>query len=288
MQWNDSLTLANQQQLYVNGIAPAHVDPVVDYNSALLTLDTDFYIGNISGIGSSAYADGIYDEVYSYSLSAQDASAGLLARGGLTSSPLEFLASPLANASLSLSALNGTRQGEYLYRPFRLPLPRLERRARHGRRRNGDPAVAVLGRHRLGQPRGGRRLHRPHQRPQAQRQRLLDGRPGGLEPAGARRRARPLLRARLRRLRRLHHEPRREPDHHRHPAVPELRRRHHELELRVAPPVPTKAKLQSFTASPGDALVLVEWRTASESTTWGSTSTARRRETGRGRGSTSS
>jgi len=115
MQWGDSLTLAGQQQLYVNGIAPAHTDPVVDYNSALLTLDTDFYIGNISGIGSSAYADGIYDEVYAYSLSAQDPSAGLLARGGLTSSPSEFLGSPTANAALSLSPLNGTRQGEYLY-----------------------------------------------------------------------------------------------------------------------------------------------------------------------------
>ena len=115
LEWNDSLSLANQQQLYVNGLQPAHTDPIVDYNSALLTLDTDFYLGNISGIGSASYADGIYDEVYSYSLSAQDASSGILAHGGLTSSPLEFLASPSNNATLSLDAVNGTRQGEYLY-----------------------------------------------------------------------------------------------------------------------------------------------------------------------------
>ena len=49
MQWDDSFSLANQQQLYVNGLQPAHTDPTVGYNSALLTLDTDFYVGNISG-----------------------------------------------------------------------------------------------------------------------------------------------------------------------------------------------------------------------------------------------
>ena len=47
MQWDDALSLADQQVLYVNGVQPAHTDPAVDYNSALLTLDTDFYLGNI-------------------------------------------------------------------------------------------------------------------------------------------------------------------------------------------------------------------------------------------------
>ncbi|HKZ30868.1 MAG TPA: C25 family cysteine peptidase [Vicinamibacteria bacterium] len=115
MQWNDALSLANQQVLYVNGVRPVHTDPAVDYNSALLTPDTDFYVGNISGIGSASYADGIYDEVYSYSLSALDPSQGILARAGLLASPLEFLASPSSNATLSLNVVNGTRQGEYLY-----------------------------------------------------------------------------------------------------------------------------------------------------------------------------
>jgi hypothetical protein len=113
--WDDSLSLANQQRLYINGLEPAHTDPTVDYNSALLTPDTDFYLGNISNIGSGAYADGIFDEVYSYSLSARDPSSGILAHGGLTTNPLEFLASPSNNATLSLNVVNGTRQGEYLY-----------------------------------------------------------------------------------------------------------------------------------------------------------------------------
>jgi hypothetical protein len=114
IQWDDSLTLANQQVLYINGIRPAHTDPTVDYNSTLLTPDTDFYLGNIANIGSAAFAQGIYDEVYSYSLSAQDPSSGILAHGGLATNPAEFLASPTNNAALSLSVVNGTRQGEYL------------------------------------------------------------------------------------------------------------------------------------------------------------------------------
>jgi hypothetical protein len=114
IQWDDSLSLANQQVLYVNGARPAHTNPTVDYNSALLTPDTAFYLGNISNIGSGAYGDGIYDEVYSYSLSAQDPSSGILAHGGLTTNPAEFLASPTNNATLSLNVVNGTRQGEYL------------------------------------------------------------------------------------------------------------------------------------------------------------------------------
>ena len=115
MQWNDAFSLLNQQVLYVNGVRPVHTDPAVDYNSALLTPDTDFYVGDISGIGSATYADGIYDEVYSHSLSAVDPSQGILAHAGLLASPLEFLASPSSNATLSLNVVNGTRQGEYLY-----------------------------------------------------------------------------------------------------------------------------------------------------------------------------
>ncbi len=114
MQWDDTLALANQQKLYVNGLQPAHTDPTVDYNSALLIAGTDFYVGNILN-GNGAFAAGIYDELYSYSLSALDPSQGILAHGGLTASPLEFLASPSNNATLSLDVVNGTRQGEYLY-----------------------------------------------------------------------------------------------------------------------------------------------------------------------------
>ena len=114
MQWDDSFSLANQQKLYVNGLQPAHTDPVVDYNSALLTLDTDFYVGNLLN-GDGSFAAGIFDEVYSYSVSAYDPSAGVLAHGGLTSSPVELLASSSNNATLSLGVVNGTRQGEYLY-----------------------------------------------------------------------------------------------------------------------------------------------------------------------------
>jgi hypothetical protein len=115
IEWDDAFSLANQQRLYINGREPIHTDPTVDYNSGLLTPDTDFYLGNISGIGSATFSEGIYDEVYAYSLSAQDTSAGILAHAGQSASPVEFLASPSNNATLSLSVVNATRQGEYLY-----------------------------------------------------------------------------------------------------------------------------------------------------------------------------
>ena len=114
LRWDDSLLLANQQQLYINGIAPPHTDPVVDYDSALLATATHFYLGNITN-GDGSFGAGIYDEVYSDSLSAADPTTGILAHGGLTTSPIEFFGSPTNNATLSLSVVNGTRQGEYLY-----------------------------------------------------------------------------------------------------------------------------------------------------------------------------
>ena len=114
LQWNDTFSLANQQVLYVNGSRPAHTDPVVDYNSALLTPGTAFYFGNINN-GDLSFAQGIYDEVSAYSHTALDLSQGALAHGGLLANPLEFLASPSDNADLSLGVVNGTRQGEYLY-----------------------------------------------------------------------------------------------------------------------------------------------------------------------------
>ncbi len=232
MQWDDSFSLANQQKLYVNGLQPAHTDPVVDYNSALLTLDTDFYVGNLLN-GDGSFAAGIFDEVYSYSVSAYDPSAGVLAHGGLTSSPVELLASSSNNATLSLGVVNGTRQGEYLYL------------ASDSRFRGLNVVLATAGA-------GTANLQwqfwngtawadleavagftDSDEQPQAQRLHLLDCGSPELEPLLARGRARPLLRPRLRDLGLLHDEPRREPDHHGHPALPILWRRHDELALRV-------------------------------------------------------
>ena len=71
IQWDDSWSVADQQQLYVNGARPANTDSTVDYDSALLTPDPAFYLGNINN-GNGTFAAGIYDEAHSDSLSAQD------------------------------------------------------------------------------------------------------------------------------------------------------------------------------------------------------------------------
>ena len=136
IQWDDAVSLANQQKLYINGREPVHTDPLVDYNSGLLTPAAEFQIGNINN-ANAAFAAGRYDEAYAYSFSALDPSQGLLAHGGLTASPLEFLASSSNNATLSLSVVGGTRQGEYLFLGTDSLFHGLNVVARHRRDGNG-------------------------------------------------------------------------------------------------------------------------------------------------------
>ncbi len=194
---------------------------------------TDFYLGNISGIGSATFSQGIYDEVYAYSLSALDPSQGILAHGGLAASPVEFLASPGNDATLSLDVVNGTRQGEYLYvasdsrfRGLNVVLAtagvgtvNLQWQFWNGTAWADLEAVTGFTDTTNNLKRNGNIFWTAD--------------PRELEPVLARGRARSLLRPRLRGVRLLHDEPRREPDHDRHPALPVLRRRHDERELRV-------------------------------------------------------
>ncbi len=116
--------------------------------------------------------------------------------------------------------------GRIPLRRRRLAVPRPERRPQRPGRRVGRPAVAVLERDHLDEPRERLRLHRPDEQPHAQRDDLLDGRSLQLGALLPERWPRALLRPRLPRLGQLHDEPRRGRDQDGHPAVPVLRRHH--------------------------------------------------------------
>ena len=97
LQWDDAAPLATQQRLFVNGREPPRTAPVVDYNSALFTPGANFVISNVLD-GTPAVAPGIYDEFYSYGPLSVD-----LAHGGLVGQPDEYLADPALNYTLNLA-----------------------------------------------------------------------------------------------------------------------------------------------------------------------------------------
>jgi len=111
IEWDDGAPLATQQRLYLNGVEPSHTDPVVDYDSAALTLGPLFRIGDNNN-GNPSFGAGIYDEVHVYRGAGTPA---LLAYGGLTSNATEYLASSSNNFQLSFAAVDSQRRGEYLY-----------------------------------------------------------------------------------------------------------------------------------------------------------------------------
>jgi Peptidase family C25 len=109
-EWDDSLSIATQLKIFVNGVEPNPGGGTgVDYTSAS-SVAASFQIGCQTTTGGSP---GIYDEVRVYGGSSTTPSD--LARGGLLTSPSEYLGSQTNNASFPFTAVNGTRQGEYLY-----------------------------------------------------------------------------------------------------------------------------------------------------------------------------
>lgn len=109
-EWNDTLAVATQLKIFVNGVEPNPGGGTgADYLAAS-NVSANFQIGRRSPQGGSP---GIYDEVMVYAVSSTTPKA--LAMGGLSASASEYLASTTNDFQLPFKTVNGTRQGEYLY-----------------------------------------------------------------------------------------------------------------------------------------------------------------------------
>ncbi len=119
LEWDDTLPLATQQRLFLNGVEPVHTDPVNDYNSGTLTVQPAFRFGNIDG--DATFAPGVFDEIHLYNGSSTTPTS--LARGGLTSNASEYLADPAKNYALAFAGVDASLRGVYMYlgtdSPFR-------------------------------------------------------------------------------------------------------------------------------------------------------------------------
>ena len=109
-EWDDTLPVATQLKLFVNGVEPNPGGGTgADYVAATKVSD-NFQIGRKSPGGGSP---GIYDEVLVYGGAGSTPSP--LAHGGLTASADEFLADTAKNFTFTFAEVNGTGQGEYLH-----------------------------------------------------------------------------------------------------------------------------------------------------------------------------
>ena len=113
MEWDDTLPLATQQRLFLNGVEPVHTDPINDYNSASLTVQPVFRFGNIDA--DLTFAPGVFDEIHLYGGSSTTPAP--LAHGGLTTDASEYLMDGTRDFTLALSPVDDatTRRGEYAY-----------------------------------------------------------------------------------------------------------------------------------------------------------------------------
>jgi len=113
LQWDDSAPPATQLEIFLNGAKPLQTASGVDYNSAFLVLppDQQFRFGNIDG--DVNFSAGIYDELWVYDGNPTPAtSPRALANGGLTGTN-EYLATGGQNLALTFTAVDGDRQGSY-------------------------------------------------------------------------------------------------------------------------------------------------------------------------------
>ncbi len=111
--WNDSLPIADQLRIFVNGQEPNNQDdpaPSDDFNSSLLTLAPDTYIGD-NGT-HTAGCTGTIDEFRIYNSSSAPTP---IASGGDTSNPNEYLARTDLNYNLNFSAIDSSNRGPYLW-----------------------------------------------------------------------------------------------------------------------------------------------------------------------------
>jgi outer membrane protein assembly factor BamB len=108
--WDAAAVLADQVRIYVNQVEPAHTNPTNPYNAGLMPSTGLVYLGGDDA--GSLSASGILDELRVYGTAASTTS---LARGGLTASSSEHLASPTLNFTLALSAVDALRRGAYVY-----------------------------------------------------------------------------------------------------------------------------------------------------------------------------
>ena len=109
-EWDDTLPVATQLKLFVNGVEPNPAGGTGADYVASTNVSTNFQIGTWSPGGGSP---GIYDEVRVYG--GAGATPSPLAHGGLTASADEFLADTAKDFTFTFVAVNGTGQGEYLY-----------------------------------------------------------------------------------------------------------------------------------------------------------------------------
>jgi hypothetical protein len=115
LEWDDSLPLATQQRILLNGVEPPHTAPTVDFVYNINLWQAAFIVGKqrLSGPPSAYFSPGIYDEIYVYAGSSTTPAP--LAHGGLASHTEESLASTSRNATLTFAPLGNESQGEYFF-----------------------------------------------------------------------------------------------------------------------------------------------------------------------------
>ncbi len=116
LEWNDSITIADQQKIFINFSEPTHTDSTGDYDGSLVDTGTTMYLGNDSASGTS-YANAIIDEfyIYDYNGSGSVASSKYLASGGDTNSSNEYLADNSTNFTFDFNSIDANGRGEYFY-----------------------------------------------------------------------------------------------------------------------------------------------------------------------------
>ena len=110
IEWDDTLPVATQLKLFVNGVEPNPGGGTGADYVASTNVSANFQIGRRSPGGGSP---GIYDEVLVYG--GAGATPSPLAHGGLTASADEFLADTAKNFTFTFAEVNGDEQGEYLH-----------------------------------------------------------------------------------------------------------------------------------------------------------------------------
>jgi hypothetical protein len=111
LEWDDTLPLATQQRILLNGVEPVHTDPTTDYASGSLIVQPEFRFGNADG--DATFAPGLFDEIHLYSGSSTTPTP--LANGGLTASANEYLADSVKDYPLAFAGVDAARRGTYFY-----------------------------------------------------------------------------------------------------------------------------------------------------------------------------
>jgi hypothetical protein len=110
--WDATAALTDQVRILVNRVEPPHAGPALAYVDGSMTVGTN-YIGSDST--GTVSASGRIDEFHVYIGPQGPVTPATLAEGGLTSSANEFLGDPAKNATLQLAGVSATGQGRYLY-----------------------------------------------------------------------------------------------------------------------------------------------------------------------------